>query len=163
MSSFERLESSWLPWRLLAVHLKTILRICISSGAPQNHPSNPRFVEGEDLDYVEDEDDNPVATNRLRGGKTHGESSFEAMGIKLQINRIDFNGCVQPDDFLALITMVEEVTSEWLFTLNSIPNSIVEWSKPPIYDEESFVDERCERDPKIKEGPSSSSNNTNLM
>lgn len=45
----------------------------------------------------------------------------------------------------------------------AIPDSIVEWSKLPIYDEESFVDERCERDPKIKEGPSSSSNNTNLM
>lgn len=124
------------------MHLKTILRICISSGAPQNHPLNPRFVEGEDLDYVEDEDDNPVATNQLRRGRPMVRAHSRQWVSNFKLDRIDFNGCVQPDDFLALITTVEEVTSEWLFTLNSIPDSIVEWSKLPIYDEESFVDER---------------------
>ncbi|KAG5522035.1 hypothetical protein RHGRI_034295 [Rhododendron griersonianum] len=43
--------------------------MAVASGAPQNHPSNPCFMEGEDLDYVEDEDDNPVATNRPRRGR----------------------------------------------------------------------------------------------
>lgn len=99
------------------MHLKTILRIRISSGAPQNHPSNQCFVEGEDLDYVEDEDDNPVATNRPRRGRPMVRAHSRQWVSNFKLERIDFNGCVQPDDFLALITMVEEVTSEWLFRI----------------------------------------------
>lgn len=93
--------------------------MAIAYGAPQNHQPNPSFLEEEDVNYVKDEDDNPVAMNQPRWAEA-AEPMVRAhlrqwvSNFKLDI--LEFKGCLQPKQFLDSDTTVEEATNEWPFT-----------------------------------------------
>lgn len=87
---------------------KQLAAMAVAGGTPQNHSPNPRFVEEEDADYVEDGGEYPIATTRPRreGPMVRTYSRQWVSNFKFDIP--EFNGCMQPHEFLDWVVAVEE-------------------------------------------------------
>ena len=58
-------------------------------------------------------------------------------GMKIEF--LEFKNCLQTEEFLNLVNVAEAATVKWPFTSKVILDPIVDWNKPPIFNEELFI------------------------